>query len=81
MSYLTTYDTVTNMTHFCQDKLIPSCQNVDDDSRLVFVFNESETFHKTKFHQKVILSKSHFKNETFQFCLHFYGEYGSMATS
>ena len=55
---------------------------VDDDCRLVFVFNESETFHKTKFHQnKSFHHREFLKNETFQFRFHSYDECGSMATS
>ena len=50
--------------------------------RLVFVFNESETFHKTKFHQnKSFYHREFLKYETFQFRFHFYGECSSMATS
>ena len=73
---------VTKLTPLCQNVLIPSCQNVDDDCRLVFVFNESETFHKTKFHQnKSFYHREFLKYETFQFRFHFYGECSSMATS
>ena len=63
----------------CADSI---SQNVDDDCRLVFVFNESETFHKTKFHQnKSFHHREFLKNETFQFRFHSYDECGSMATS
>jgi len=50
------------MTHLCQNS-VPSCQNVDDDCRLVFVFNESETLHKTKFHQNKSFYDKIFINE------------------
>ena len=73
---------VTKMTPLCQIVLIPSCQNVDDDCRLVLVFNESETFHRVKFHQnKSFYHREFVKNETFQPHFYFYGECSSMATS